>query len=272
MKKTILLLVGLSMLFFNCTVKEKIVFNDDYSGTYLVNFDMSPFMKAFEESMGGNQTTDTNEEKEYEVIDTVMVFADIMEMYKDSISQLPEEKRVAMEAVKDMYMKMQMDEKEKTMSFGIGLDFSTIDELKGIREKVRKAQSLNAQNDQVSSLKEGSPLGKFMGDNNSDIVYSISNSAFSRVTVIDEETQKELEELNNELDSSSDDPTTDEFKNYFSESFYEVEITFPRKIKSSSVETSEISNDSKTISYKADWMEYLKDPRVLDVNVEFVDE
>ncbi|MCB0433952.1 MAG: hypothetical protein KDD18_13505, partial [Mangrovimonas sp.] len=90
--------------------------------------------------------------------------------------------------------------------------------------------------------------------------------------VIDEETQKELEELNNELDSSSDDPTTDEFKNYFSESFYEVEITFPRKIKSSSVETSEISNDSKTISYKADWMEYLKDPRVLDVNVEFVDE
>ncbi len=56
---------------------------------------------------------------------------------------------------------------------------------------------------------------------------------------------------------------------YFESAYYNVKLTFPKAVKSISVDRVEFSKDKKTVTYKVNWIEYLKNPNLLDVNVEF---
>jgi hypothetical protein len=266
MKKLVLVAL-LVVLFSSCNVTESIVINENGSGKFLVTYNMGDAMKAMTSAMG----SENSEQKESgQLMDTTMVFADIMEMYKDSIAALPEEKRLAMEAVKDMFMTMQMDEKEGIMDMGIGLNFESIEDLKGINEKLKKVQSLNAQSDQVDALKENSPLGSFMGNENNNVSYDLQNNLFTRVSSV-----ANLEDSNDEsLDGVFDDTaeSNQEFIDYFENAFYTVKLTFPRVVKSVSLENAELSEDGKTVTYKTNWVAYLKNPKLLDVNVVLADE
>ena len=267
MRKVFLIIV-FACFIASCNVTESIVFNQDGSGEFLATYEMGEAIKAMSVAMGG----DENKEKKEggEIMDTTIVFADIMETYKDSVAALPEEKRLAMEAVKDMYMRMQINEDEGVMSFGMGMQFESIDDLKDIRKKLKKIQSLNSQGDQVNAMKENSPLGNFMGNENNDVAYIYTTDGFSRMTSIklpDEATEDAIDELFDETDESNQ-----QFLEYFEGSFYNVKLTFPKAVKSIDVEGAEFSDDRKTVTYKTSWVEYLKNPRLLDVNVKFVDE
>ena len=188
-----------------------------------------------------------------------------METYKDSVATLPDEKRKALEVVKDMYMKMSMDEEKGVFDFGIGLDFKAITDLADIGEKIAQVKTLNAQSDQVNAMKS-SPMGKFMGDDMGDTKYEFTNSAFSRVTTLPETWNAE------DLQFDATDETDKQFMEYFESAYYIVEYTFPKKVKSYSVDNAELSNNDKTITYKVSWMDFLKNPKVLDVNLTFADE
>ncbi|MAB50116.1 MAG: hypothetical protein CMC05_15960 [Flavobacteriaceae bacterium] len=267
MRKVFLIIV-FACFIASCNVTESIVFNQDGSGEFLATYEMGEAIKAMSVAMGG----DENKEKKEggEIMDTTIVFADIMETYKDSVAALPEEKRLAMEAVKDMYMRMQINEDEGVMSFGMGMQFESIDDLKDIRKKLKKIQSLNSQGDQVNAMKENSPLGNFMGNENNDVAYIYTTDGFSRMTSIklpDEATEDAIDELFDETDESNQ-----QFLEYFEGSFYNVKLTFPKAVKSIDVEGAEFSDDRKTVTYKTNWVEYLKNPKLLDVNVKFVDE
>lgn len=254
-------------LCFSCNVTESIVFNENGSGQFLVTYNMGDAMKAMSGAMGGSD----NEEKiSGKLMDTTMVFVDIMEMYKDSVAALPEEKRLAMEAVKDMFMTMQMDENEGVMDLGIGLNFASIEELKGINEKLAKAQSLNAQNDQIDALKDNSPLGKFMGNENNNVSYNFEKHVFSRVSSISNREDEDEETSDGLFDDT--DESSQAFMDYFENAFYTVKLTFPRAVKTVSIEGAELSEDRKTVTYKTNWIDYLKNPKLLDVNVELIDE
>ena len=267
MKKVILLVI-LACFIASCNVTESIVFNQDGSGQFLATYEMGDAIKAMSKAMGGEES---NEKKEGgEIMDTTIVFADIMETYKDSVAALPEDKRLAMEAVRDMYMKMHINEDEGIMNFGMGMDFESIDELKDMNERFKKIQSLNAQGDQVGAMKDNSPLGEFMGNENSNVAYTFTDGGFSRTTTIkllDEETDEAIDELFDETDESNQ-----QFIEYFEGSFYNVKLTFPKVVKSIDIEGVEFSDDRKTVTYKTSWVEYLKNPKLLDVNVKFVDE
>lgn len=263
----ILLLVVITIGFSSCTVKESIVFNEDCSGNFLVSYDMATVMSQMKDAFSeGEDATNSKEKKPSKVIDTLMVFSDIMENYKDSVAALPEEKRMALEVVKDMYMKMKMDEDSGIFDFGVGLQFKSIDDLKGIQKKIEKAKTLNSQNSQVDAIKEGSPLGKFLANNENNVVYNLTNTGFSRVTNITKEASSEAFELdeNNEEDK--------QFLEYFENAFYIVEYTFPKAIKSTSVEKAQLSEDKKTVTYKFNWIEFLNNPKLLDINIEFENE
>ncbi|WP_406682886.1 hypothetical protein N1F78_09295 [Seonamhaeicola sp. MEBiC1930] len=258
----VLALIVLAICFSNCTIKERIVFNDDGGGSFLVSYDMGEFMKQMKTQMGEDSSS---EEKKGEVMDTTFVFKDLMENYKDSIAALPEEKREAMETVKDMYMKMTMDEDNGVFDFGIGLDFKSIKELTDIGEKIQKAKSLNAQNDQVNAMK-GSPLGKFMDYEKSNTTYDLTVEGFTRSTTLPGDWNTD------ETKFDENDESDQEFMAYFENAYYVVEYTFPKKIKSYSIERAELSNDNKTIIYKVSWLDFLTDPKLLDVNITFANE
>lgn len=267
--KKIILLFAIICSFTSCNVTESIVFNENGSGQFLVTYEMGEAMKTMTAAMGG-EDSDSDKKKGGEVMDTTMVFADIMETYKDSVAALPEEKRLAMEAVKDMFMKMKMDEDAGIMDMGIGLNFNSIDDLKDINEKIKKVQSLNSQGDQVGSMKENSPLGNFFGSDDNKTGYILTENNFSRVTklnISEEQAEEAMTELFDETNESNQ-----EFIEYFENAFYTVKLTFPKAIKTISVEGAEFSKDRRTVTYKTNWIEYLKNPKLLDVNVEFVNE
>lgn len=268
--KKIILLFALACFLTSCNVTESIVFNENGSGQFLITYEMGEAMKAMNEAMGGEESDPEKKEKG-EVMDTIIVFADIMETYKDSVAALPEEKRLAMESVKDMFMKMNMNEDKGVMNMGIGLNFESIEDLKDINDKIKKAQSLNSQGDQVGSMKENSPLGNFFGSENSKTGYILTENSFSRVTNIEipegDAAEDAMEELFNEEDESNQ-----QFMEYFENATYNVSLTFPKPVKSISIKDAVISEDGKTVTYKTSWIEYLKNPKMLDVNVNFVDE
>ncbi len=267
MKKLFLLII-FACFIASCNVTESIAFNQDGSGEFLVTYEMGEAMKAMTKAMGGEENSEKKEGGE--IMDTTMVFADIMETYKDSVAALPEEKRLAMEAVKDMYMKMHINEDEGVMNFGMGMDFESIEELKDMNQKLKKIQSLNSQGDQVDAMKDNSPLGKFMGNENSNVAYSYTDKGFSRATSIkmnDDETEEAIDELFDETDEGNQ-----QFLEYFKGSFYNVKLTFPKAVKSIDIDGAEFSDDRKTVTYKTNWVEYLKNPKLLDVNVKFFDE
>lgn len=263
--KDILVLVSLVCFLSSCNVTESIVLNENGSGRFLVSYEMCEDMLAMSETMGG---ANSKKEKSTKTMDTTMVFADIMETYKDSVAALPEDKRLAMEAVKDMFMTMNED--EGLMNFGIGLNFNSIDDLKDISEKLKKVQGLNAQSDEVSAMTNNSPLGNFMGGETNKVAYDLSQKGFSRVTTVEKPEDSEEESVNEVFDETHE--SNEEFIDYFEAAFYTIKLSFPKAVKSISVEAAEFSEDLKTVTYKANWVDYLKDPKLMDVNIKFVDE
>lgn len=260
---TLVIIFVYLIVFTSCTVKETIVFKEDGTGNYLISYDMASAMKHMKDAFADSNTKTKKVNKKGKVVDTLMVFREIMETYKDSVATLPEEKRLALEAVKDMYMKMKVDEDNEVFDFGIGLNFSSIDELKGIEKKIQKARSLNSQNSQVDVMKSSSPLGKFMGSDDNSVTYSFSNNSFSRAT--------NFSNLDTEQEVAFDEADV-EFTKYFENAEYIIEYTFPKKIKSYSVEEAQLSEDKRTIKFKSNWLNFIKKPKSLDIVIKFEDE
>lgn len=220
-------------------------------------------MDSDEDSM----TTEDNEKKPNVIIDSTVYFNEIMAMYKDSIAALPKDQRLAMETLKDMYMTIKSNEDEGIYEMGIGLKFSSIEELKNIKEKIEAAKNMNPQNGQYDDMAKNSPFKGLMGDDDNEVVYSFTEMGFTRTTTIAEitpEEQKEKDEMSKFLEDGGE-----EAEKEFESAFYVIEYTFPKKIRSTSLKGATISEDGKTISYKMNYMVYVTNPNALDFSIQF---
>ena len=54
---------------------------------------------------------------------------------------------------------------------------------------------------------------------------------------------------------------------FMDETMYSVKYTFPKKIKSISIENAEISADGKTVTFQKPFVAYMKNPDELDVEI-----
>lgn len=272
MKKVIVCLVFLGLL-SSCNVTETIVFNEDGSGEFLVGYDMGEMMKQLKDTMGDSEAEaiddDGSDKKEQKkVMDTTMIFADLIKTYKDSIpSDATAEELLALEYIKDMYMTMQVDEENDKMNMGIGLKFKSMEELKGIGDKIKEAQKFSGNKDKVEAAKTGSQMGKFMGNDDAKVDYDYNENGFTRITNLPVLTEEETEAQ--AILFSEDDESDMDFMKYFESSFYTVKLVFPKRIKSVDVEGAVISEDGKSVTYKTSWVDYIKNPQTLDVDVKF---
>lgn len=269
MNKFLTLLLALVVLSFSsCTVTESIAFDQNGGGKYLTTFDMSEVMKQMGDAFKGDddENEDNQEEKEAgEYMDSTMYFKDLMVEYKDSIATLSPEKQEAFQAVQDMYMRILINEDANELKYGIGLDFSDIGELTNMQEKIRQAQSLNENSDQVDAMKD-SPMGKFFGNDKNGLAFTYDGNSFARITTIMNE------EGDSDFSINEDDPSDMEMKEMFAEAYYIVEYSFPKKIKSVNIKDAVISEDGKSVTAKVNWVDYLMNPKALDIKVEFVNE
>ncbi|MEQ3655416.1 MAG: hypothetical protein ABNH00_06095 [Dokdonia sp.] len=251
-------------LLSSCNISERIIFNEDMSGQYQSSFDMSTMMKLT------NQASPPDVEKENKVIDTVMVFSDILETYKDSISALGKEERAKLEKLKGMTLQMKMDEAAGIFEMNIKKDFSSFDQITFISNDLNDL--FDVAKTQGGAADGGSPADQLMKAD--PVTYTFDGTVFRRVDI--ETLSEEDSSFNQKMIDEQATPTQadaeiegqlqqvmQQFTEIMEKSTMTLEYTFPRKIISVSNSQATISNDGKTVTFAVDMQTLQEDKQLL---------
>ena len=246
MKIRLLFLLVLTVGINSCQFSETMVMELDGSGNISMELDLSEMM-----SMGAMSEVETAEEK----VDTIIYMKDFLQEKKDSISKLPKADQEKLQKLEKYKVQINMDSKEQVMKYNISVDFKNVSEANDIINAMKQVENIGPSSglDNVDNKKEETP----------DIIgvrYSFENNTFSRDGYI-----KDVKLHKQQVDSLK------QTEAFFTGSIYTLNYTFPKKIKKSSNPKAVFSNDKKTIVIKTSFLDYFKDPDILDLKVELED-
>lgn len=243
MKKLFLLCV-LTISLVSCQFTETMVLNEDGSGRMSLSMDLGEMM-----AFGGEMSQDSTAVKQ----DTIISFKDIFREKQDSISQLPVDEQKRLKAMEGYNIHLVADPEINVMVIEIFTDFKNISEANDLMKGFE--QSGNLMPDGVSGNKDtGEP--ELLG-----VTYSFNNGVFIRDAYI-----KDVERHKAQIDSMK------QAESFMGSMRYKLKYTFPRRIKNSSVKDATFSLDGKTIEIERSFLDYFKNPDVLDLEVELEDQ
>lgn len=275
-----LTIIIVSILLGSCNVQERIVFNDDMGGRFESIIDLSAMMTITSQ----NKPADSEKEVQ-EKIDTLIVFNDILEMYKDSIASLPEVERQKMENLKDFTMGMKVDIESGEMAITIGKEFGQFSDLERVSYDMDKAFD-NAKSTVPGGSEQASgPAGSMLTMDK--VIYTFTDNTFRRTdpkvltehlgddTVLSDKTKEEIKTL--EESDEAIEGVDDMFAGMITQMGEELEhakmsleYVFPRKVISVSPEGAVISDDGKTVTFEVDWKTLLDEEKSVLENFEVV--
>ncbi len=239
-------LIGLFAM--SCNFTESMTIEPDGSGKITVDFDGSSLM-----DMMGDEMKENGEEQK---MDSIFDFAYLLEERKDSIAQLSQEKQDKLKRLENFKMRIQMDTEAKAMKLSMFSNFKNVNELSDMMSTFEDANSMQDLGGK-SMANEDSPMG---GSKGTDVSYKFENNKFSRTTEI----------INPALFEKSKD-SLKQMEMFMSESTYTLKYTFPKKIRKVSAENALFSQDGKTFTLEVSFLEMMKDPKILDLEVELED-
>lgn len=242
MIKKLLFLLLVVVTFTACQFTETLVIQEDGTGRVSMNIDMKEMM-----AMGQSMDMDSTMIK----IDSTVAFKTFLEEKKDSIAKLPKEEQEKLMKLKDYKLRTFMDPETSEFFIDVFVDFSSIEEANNLLSSINQASSL------IPSTPGG---GEVSSDPSSDVIgirYEYSNNTFTRDSYIKDEAmyQKQKDSLQSA-------------EMFMSSMNYKLKYTFPKKIKSSSIEDASYSLDGKTIIVEKSFLDYFKNPDVLDLQIE----
>ncbi|MCB0456132.1 MAG: hypothetical protein R2776_00250 [Flavobacteriaceae bacterium] len=240
LKKYIALMaIGISMV--SCQFTETMVLEEDGSGSMNLSVDLSEMM-----AFGGEMAKDSSFVK----MDTIYSFKDLMAAKKDSIATLPAEEQKRLKAMENYQIRMNTDPETNTMVVDVFTNFKNVAEANELMKGFEQSQGIMPGSTSSDSKKESEP--EVIG-----VSYSYSKGKFKRDAFIKDkaEHQKQIDSLKNA-------------EAFMSGISYKIKYTFPKKIKKTSVEDATFSLDGKTLELERGFVEYLKNPDVLDIEVE----
>jgi hypothetical protein len=240
LKGLFLFLLTISLI--SCQFTETIVFNEDGSGKMSIEMDMGEMM-AF-----GGESTDSIATKK----DTLIFIKDILEEKKDSISKLPKAEQQKLRKMENYEMRIKIDSENNELLFNLAVDFKSIEKANGLLEGFGDSMSLMPSTD--DDLKFDTDQGS------SDAIavdYSFKRGKFKRNAYIKDEQKYKMQ-----IDSLKGS------ESWLQNMKYTLRYTFPRKIVKSSIDDATYSLDAKTIEVTRSFVAYMKDPNVLDLEVE----
>lgn len=242
MKNRIRIFVGVIMLTLtSCQFTEKIYINEDGSGTFDLEIDLSEMM----ESMNGLKEMDSIGTEPAIVKDSIINFADILEEKKDSISKLPKEERKKLERLKNMKIKIHEDNSNGEMIMDYLIEFKDLDELEDLQHTINTAQSMEKENKKSIPSK-------------TEMRFSFKDNKFKRIVIDKELTEVEEEKYEESLKQSA---------MFFEGSSYNIEYHFPRAIKTTTAKDATFSIDKKVLYIKKGFKEVTENPHILDFEV-----
>lgn len=226
----------------SCNFTEEIFINEDGSGKLSINFDGSELME-----MAGEEMVKSNEK----AVDSLISFKDLLEEKKDSISQLPAAEQAKLKRLEPFKMHMVMNPEEKVMKFDLFSEFTKVEE---VNDAFNAFQGASALGPNTGGAQSG-PMA--MQDPTTEVTYAFAKNSFSRKAKILDEAlfQKSLDSLQGA-------------EMFLSGSTYTLKYHFPRRVKSTNVEGATFSADGKTLFYEVGFMDLMKDPSTLDLEVE----
>ncbi len=244
MIKNVFLLLSLAILIVSCQFTETLDLNENGTGRMTIEMDLGEMM-AFTDEFG----TDSIATK----MDTIIYMKDFLEEKKDSISKLSEAKQMQLKKMENYNVHMILDTEKSEMKFNLFSDFKDISEVNDLFKGLEQTASLMPGLDDDESEEEKEEESKdIIG-----VTYSYKNGMFKRDAFI-----KDKEMHQQEVDSIKS------VESFMGSMKYKLKYTFPRKIKNASVENASYSLDGRTIEVVAGFIDYFKDPDVLDLEIE----
>ena len=240
LQKGVFLLL-LSFIIVSCQFTETLVLNEDGSGKMSIHLNMDDMM-AFG-GMGGDTTTVK--------MDTLISMKQILEEKKDSIAHLSNTEQERLKKIENYTLHLVMDTEASKMQFDVSSNFKTINEANNLMNGLSEGSSFIPGVTLESENKEKSSK-EIIG-----VLYSFKNEKFTRnAYIIDEKLHKQ------QIDSMKS------IEAFMSDMQYTLKYTFPKKIAKSSIEDATYSFDRKSIEINRSFLDYMKDPDVLDLEIE----
>lgn len=241
----------------SCNFTETMTLNDDGSGKMSVFFDASELMAMGGADMFGSEQDENKEPGE--VMDSIIDFKQFIAENRDSINALSPEERAKIMRLEPFKMHIIMNEDEKKMSFDMFTDFKDVAEASNILEGFENMDAFTKMGgDDNQDEVEQSP--KEEDQENVSVRYEFAGNVFKRDAYV-----KDAEKYKTQVDS------LESMAMFFGGSSYKLQYTFPRKIKSTNKPSATFSADGKTMYYQVSFMEYMKNPDVMDIEVTLED-
>lgn len=233
--------VMIMVLFVACNFTEEIYFNADGSGKMSIGFDGSEMMSML---------PDNDSLKMEEVMDSTIVFKDLLREKRDSIAQLPLEEQEKLKKLEPFSIHMLVDGSNGTMNFEMFSDFKNISDVNNAFNAFQMAGKIGP-----SSADQ--PIPQNSAEDPTQVSYSFSGDRFVREAKI-----KDQELFQKSLDSLQGTEM------FLSGSTYTFKYHFPKRVKSTNVEDATFSMDGKTLIYEVNFLDMLKDPESINIEVE----
>ena len=237
-------MLAIMLTFFtSCQFSENIYIDEDGTGKMSFTMDGSELME-----MMGDEMSKGKEES----IDSIISFKELFKEKADSISKLPQAEQDKIKQLENFKMHMVMDTKEKKMSFDMFTNFKNVGELQDMFAAMNTAGSLDK-----NGATKSNPLASMGSSGATKVDYSLKNNVFKRtVTILDKEKVAAMKD------------SLGQAQMMFASSGFKLNYHFPRKIKSVSLENATISEDGKSFTAEVNFMQYLTNPELLNVEVE----
>lgn len=244
MKVRVFGILILAISLASCQFTETMVLNEDGSGRMELSVDMSEIM-----AMSNEMAKDSSLQK----TDTIISFKDILEEKKDSIATLSPGQQKRLKSMENYNIHMFSDPESKKFVMDVFTEFTDVSEANDLMKGFDLSSdympgSNNNGEDKEKESEDNDVLG---------VKFSYSKGHFKRdAYIMDEERyQQQLDSLKNT-------------ESFMSGITYKLKYTFPKKIKSTTAEDATFSLDGKTMELQRSFLEYFKNPDVLDVEVE----
>jgi hypothetical protein len=242
--KNVFFFIVAALTLVSCQFTETMVMNEDGSGRMSLSIDLSEMM-----AIGGEMAQDSTLTKQ----DTIISFKQIFEEKKDSIARLSKAEQKRLKGMENYNIHMVSDPDENKMELDVFTDFKDVSEANDLMKGFEQSESYIPGSDVSNTENDsGGPEPELMG-----VSYTFKKGVFKRDAFIKDEKRHKAQ--------------TDSMKQaeaFMSSMRYKLKYTFPRKIKSSSVEDATYSLDGKTIEIERSFLDYFKNPDVLDLEVE----
>ena len=223
---------------------ETMTLNEDGSGRLSISMDMKEMM-----AFSGMMEDSTEAMKK---LDTIIRMKDFLAEKQDSISQLPAAEQQRLKKLENFNFRSVANSETQEMFFDVFTDFTSVEQANELMNAFEESGNFMQGMGDDTTIEKDEKSGGIMA-----VAFQYKNGKFKRDAYIIDKAKHEMQ-----LDSMK------QAEAFMDQMTYKLKYTFPRKIKSASATDARLTIDGKTIEIERKFIEYLKNPDVLDLEVE----